>query len=55
MQNSQWNNCKPNPKEHVIPHATWSSKLHSRMAGIVQNIKISQCNIPYKGTERKTW
>ena len=42
-----------NPRRHQKHHSAQSSRLHSMDAGMVQYLKIHQCNILYKQTQRK--
>jgi hypothetical protein len=40
-------------QEPIKDHPRWSRRLHPRDAGVVQYVKIYQCNPPHKQTERK--
>lgn len=44
---------KPNPRTFQKDHPSWSKRLHPRDIGIVQHVKINQCDPFYKQTERK--
>lgn len=52
MKNTQ-HTCKANPIRDPEGYPPLSSRLYLRDAGMVEHMKINQCNPPYNQTERK--